>query len=120
MIDFDAFDALTFDCYGTLIDWETGILAAPAHRARRRTAPTPATRRCWRRSRAHEARARGGSVPALREVLAGCLRALGEELGFDADAPRRDAFGRSVEDWPAFAGQRRGARPAQASASGSA
>ncbi len=22
------FDALTFDCYGTLIDWETGILAA--------------------------------------------------------------------------------------------
>ena len=23
-----AFDALTFDCYGTLIDWETGILTA--------------------------------------------------------------------------------------------
>ena len=22
------FDALTFDCYGTLIDWETGILRA--------------------------------------------------------------------------------------------
>ena len=27
-IDFDAFDVLTFDCYGTLIDWETGLLAA--------------------------------------------------------------------------------------------
>ena len=27
-IDFSAFDALTFDCYGTLIDWEAGILAA--------------------------------------------------------------------------------------------
>ena len=26
-IDCSAFDALTFDCYGTLIDWETGILA---------------------------------------------------------------------------------------------
>ena len=26
-IDYGAFDALTFDCYGTLIDWETGILA---------------------------------------------------------------------------------------------
>ncbi|MHB8400145.1 MAG: haloacid dehalogenase, partial [Candidatus Limnocylindrales bacterium] len=26
-LDFDRFDALTFDCYGTLIDWETGILA---------------------------------------------------------------------------------------------
>ena len=27
-LDFARFDALTFDCYGTLIDWETGILAA--------------------------------------------------------------------------------------------
>jgi len=26
-IDYGAFDALTFDCYGTLIDWETGLLA---------------------------------------------------------------------------------------------
>ena len=25
MLKFDQFDALTFDCYGTLIDWETGI-----------------------------------------------------------------------------------------------
>ena len=24
------FDALTFDCYGTLIDWESGICAAVA------------------------------------------------------------------------------------------
>src|SRR5689334_2523950 len=27
-LDFDRFDVLTFDCYGTLIDWEAGILAA--------------------------------------------------------------------------------------------
>ena len=27
-IDFDGFDALTFDCYGTLIDWESGLLTA--------------------------------------------------------------------------------------------
>ena len=27
-IDYSAFDALTFDCYGTLIDWESGIIAA--------------------------------------------------------------------------------------------
>ncbi len=26
MIDFTKYKALTFDCYGTLIDWETGIL----------------------------------------------------------------------------------------------
>jgi 2-haloacid dehalogenase len=28
MLDFNRFEVLTFDCYGTLIDWETGILAA--------------------------------------------------------------------------------------------
>ena len=27
-LDLDRFDALTFDCYGTLIDWESGLLAA--------------------------------------------------------------------------------------------
>ncbi len=25
MLNFDHFEVLTFDCYGTLIDWETGI-----------------------------------------------------------------------------------------------
>ncbi len=27
-LDFDTFSALTFDCYGTLIDWETGVISA--------------------------------------------------------------------------------------------
>jgi 2-haloacid dehalogenase len=27
MLDFNRFEVLTFDCYGTLIDWETGILS---------------------------------------------------------------------------------------------
>ncbi len=28
MLGFDRFEALTFDCYGTLIDWEAGIWEA--------------------------------------------------------------------------------------------
>ena len=28
MTHFDTYRALSFDCYGTLIDWETGILQA--------------------------------------------------------------------------------------------
>ena len=28
MLDFSRFEILTFDCYGTLIDWETGIVSA--------------------------------------------------------------------------------------------
>ena len=36
-------------------------------------------------------------------MLAGCLRALGEELGFTPTDDQAAAFGRSVVDWPAFA-----------------
>ena len=28
MLDFAQFEVLSFDCYGTLIDWESGILSA--------------------------------------------------------------------------------------------
>ena len=35
MLDLTAFDALSFDCYGTLIDWEIGLLAVLAPPARR-------------------------------------------------------------------------------------
>jgi len=28
MLDFSQFKFITFDCYGTLIDWESGILSA--------------------------------------------------------------------------------------------
>ena len=28
MLDFTRFEILTFDCYGTLINWEAGILSA--------------------------------------------------------------------------------------------
>ncbi len=31
MLNLNQFAALTFDCYGTLIDWETGILTALHH-----------------------------------------------------------------------------------------
>ena len=27
-LDYDAYDVLTFDTYGTLIDWETGLVGA--------------------------------------------------------------------------------------------
>ena len=28
MLDFSRFEWISFDCYGTLVDWETGIAAA--------------------------------------------------------------------------------------------
>jgi len=97
-IDFDAFDALTFDCYGTLIDWERGLLAALAPHL-----PEGADREdVLERFARHEAELEAGPYLRYREVLAGCLRGLGAELGFEPTAEEQAAFGGSVVDWPAF------------------
>ena len=59
MVDFDAFDALTFDCYGTLIDWETGIAEALRPFG---DASDDALLEAFAR---HEAAARGRAVPLI-------------------------------------------------------
>ena len=80
-IDFSAYDALTFDCYGTLIDWETGILTRlrPVLAAHGVERDDDELLEAYARARGE---ARGRAVPAYREVLAGSLRGLAEELGF--------------------------------------
>jgi 2-haloacid dehalogenase len=90
MIDFDAFDALTFDCYGTLIDWETGLLTALRPLVQRDDLLEAFAR--------EEARLESGPYLTYKEVLAGCLRALEP----DATEEQRRAFALSVGDWPAF------------------
>jgi 2-haloacid dehalogenase len=100
-LDFGAFDALTFDCYGTLIDWEAGILAGL------RAALDPLGVRASDEEllehfavveAAHEA----GPYRHYREILGACLRELGEAYGVESGPSALAAFGGSVADWPAF------------------
>jgi len=98
-IDFGTFDALTFDCYGTLIDWEAGILAA----LRPLVGGAVGDETVLEAFARHEAQLEAGPYLPYREVLAGCLRGLGEELGFEPSEAQQAAFGASVADWPAFA-----------------
>jgi 2-haloacid dehalogenase len=98
--DFDRFDVLTFDCYGTLIDWEAGILAAlrAAH-----PEGWPATdEELLERFAAHEAEAERGEYRPYREVLAETIRGIANDHGVSTpdDAVRR--FSASVGDWPPF------------------
>lgn len=96
-IDYPAFEVLTFDCYGTLIDWESGILAALAPHAI--DADSEAV---LERFAEHEARIEARPYLPYKEVLAGCLRALGDDFGFAPTDEEAATFGRSVADWPAF------------------
>jgi 2-haloacid dehalogenase len=96
------FKVLTFDCYGTLIDWETGMIEALA----------PLTRRAGRelsRDQILEAHARHESAqqrwtPAKRysDLLAAVHKRLAEEWGIDSSWEEARAYGGSIKNWPAF------------------
>ena len=101
MIDFGAFDVLTFDCYGTLIDWEAGLVAATrpilaAHGARIRD--DELLEAFARHSSALEA----GPYLSYREVLARAIAELAAGLDFEPTPQEVSAFSLSVGDWPAF------------------
>lgn len=92
---------MTFDTYGTLIDWEAGILAAfgPALRAREVEAVDDDLLERYAR---HEAGLEAGSYLPYVEVLGRAFAGVCEELGFPPDAREVAAFAASIGDWPAF------------------
>jgi putative hydrolase of the HAD superfamily len=96
------FKVLTFDCYGTLIDWESGMAEGLV----------PLTSRVARelsRNEILEAHARHESTqqswtPAKRysELLAIVYKRLAEEWGVGTSPAECAAYGASVKNWPAF------------------
>ena len=100
-IDFTRFDALTFDCYGTLIDWEQGILSAlqPVLAPHGIDASEDELLELYAR---HEAALEAGHYLLYRDVLAGSLRGLCEDLGFSVSVSHADDFSHTVGAWPAF------------------
>lgn len=96
------FDVLTFDCYGTLIDWESGIHAALGPLLGRVGRPIP-------RDEALETFARHETeqealTPTMpySELLAAVHARLAHAWGATLDAAEDRRFGASVPDWPAF------------------
>ena len=100
LIDYGAFDVLTFDCYGTLIDWEAGITAA----LRAELGEAVAGRQDEELLASFAAVEHEAEVPykLYREVLEIAIRGVGERLGVPVDDGQAERFGASVGDWPAF------------------
>jgi len=100
-LDFSRFDALTFDCYGTLIDWETGLLAGlrAATDAHAITATDDELLEAFAR---HESAIEADRYRPYREVLGEALRRILAERGLEPSEAEIAAFGGSVADWPAF------------------
>src|SRR5919106_271439 len=86
-VDPAAFDVITFDCYGTLIDWEAGMVASL-----RRIASWPVTdEELLERFATHEAEAEGGPYRPYREILATSALGIARDVGIDLteEAARR-------------------------------
>lgn len=96
------FEALSFDCYGTLIDWETGIADQlhPWARAGGKDLDDETLLAAFAEQEAWWER----EQPTLPypQILAGSLRTLGGRLGVPVGAEDADRFGGSVPQWPAF------------------
>lgn len=96
------FDALSFDCYGTLIDWEAGIAAVLGPWAREHNLDLD-DEALLTAYADHEARAEAETPAALYpEILAGSFHALAAEFGAPLSEQQAQRLAVSVPSWPAF------------------
>src|SRR5215813_5384863 len=95
------FDALTFDCYGTLIDWETGILGAlkPILEGHHRNLGDEEILELYGTL---EAQIEAGEYLPYRLVLQRVTQRLGARLSFPLYEGEATALAESLKNWPPF------------------
>ncbi len=101
-MNFHGIHAITFDCYGTLIDWECGLLAALGRMfgGGRAAGAREAVLRAFAR---HEREVEAGAYMTYRDVLAEVARRLAAEMGIALRPGDEGVLAESIKDWPAFA-----------------
>jgi 2-haloacid dehalogenase len=101
-LDLTEYKALSFDCYGTLIDWETGIAAVlePWAREHGRDLSDEAMLLAYADNEAAVERETPSAL--YPDVLAMAFRRTGETLGTPVSDAWARRLGDSVPDWPAF------------------
>ncbi len=94
------YKALTFDVYGTLIDWESGMIAG----LKPLTDQLDLSRDAILEAHAFHESTCQRVTPAknYRDVLATVYKRLAEEWGLTASWQEAQVYGHSVEHWPAF------------------
>src|ERR1700689_1765176 len=98
MLDFNRFEVLTFDCYGTLINWEAGILSAlrPILSAHKKTIDEATLLKLYGD---FEQRSEQGNFNPYREVLESVVRQFGDELRFTPTVEEAPSLPDSLATW---------------------
>ena len=99
-LDPDAFDVLTFDCYGTLVDWQGGIVHYLQPVLTRHDAHVTDDFILEFFSATEPALQREGGK--YEDVLRGVLDRFGTRLGFAPTPEERDGFPSSLGEWKPF------------------
>ena len=101
-LDLTTFRALSFDCYGTLIDWEAGIAAVLGPWAREQGLGASDEELLLAYADAEAAAERDHPAARYPDVLAMAFRHTGDALGTPVSDAWARRLGDSVPDWPAF------------------
>ena len=97
------FEILSFDCYGTLIDWETGIWAALQPLLSRGSGRAVGREQALQAFAAHESRLERERADLLYpEVLAQVHADIAAGFGLRSSPALDQEFGGSVPSWPPF------------------
>lgn len=98
MLDFNRFEVLTFDCYGTLIDWEAGILSALRRilSAHQKNIDDATLLKLYGD---FEQRSEQAPFRPYREVLESVVRQFGDELRFLPTVEEARSLPNSLSTW---------------------
>ena len=98
-LEFSRFEWLTFDCYGTLIDWEAGILSALR-------AAFPDVKAgdadLLREYSELEPAIQSSGYKKYRAILAEIMRKLGAKYSVEISAAQADSLADSIKTWQPF------------------
>jgi 2-haloacid dehalogenase len=101
-LDWNRFEWITFDCYGTLINWEAGILGYLQPLLRSKGCEVSNSRILSLYSEL-EPREQAGEYRRYRDVLAAVMRGLGKELELQLSEAEIRGLADSIAGWKPFA-----------------
>lgn len=101
-LDLAKYKVLSFDCYGTLIDWEAGIAAILGSWAREQGLDLDDEELLLAYAGSEADVERETPAALYPDVLADAFRRTGEKLGKPVTDEWAGRLGRSVPGWPAF------------------
>jgi 2-haloacid dehalogenase len=102
MIDFHQFEVLSFDCYGTLIDWERGMLRALKAVLFNHDIVIDSDNQILKTFAESESSQESGSYLKYRQILKNVVKSFGAQLNFTPTEAELSSLAESIPDWEPF------------------